>query len=449
MSAKIFKKNLWWREKVFVIAIPHFNWELVNLMIKKGYFKNLKKLIKGGTKGSVYVIGKEVNTPVEFTSMVTGVGREKHGIGYGKQTDKEYVKDGKLITRLDIKTKTIWEIAQENGRKVGLYNWVVTWPPPKVNGFVITDRLSQDDNITYPKKLKEKLFRLNSIFDKEKVTDYHHNRFHPKTAMRLIEEYKPDLFLGMYEATHGRDHMWWAYVEPKEAKKKLGMVIDKKKIREFRKKLFNLYQVLDVFFEEIQKEWPEATVMVVGESGMRVRDEIIYSTGGGFAEMFEKLKLGMKLYAYDLYPPHLPKAKPRLFVPNKSQLEKKKILFILEKIKIKGKNQQFFQNLEWNGDWLSFSFNFKPEMLQNPDDPYIELLLPDKSVQKIHITIQTGAGTSERGGVFIANGPQIKENFKIKEKIYSIDIAPTILYLLKIPVPKYIDGRILIEMIKK
>jgi predicted AlkP superfamily phosphohydrolase/phosphomutase len=196
------------------------------------------------------------------------------------------VKDGRLITRLDIKIKTIWEIVQENGKKVGLYNWVVTWPPPKVNGFVITDRLSQDDNITYPKKLKEKLFPLNSLFDKEKVTDYHHNRFHPKTAITLIEEYKPDLFLGMYEAAHGRDHMWWAYIEPKEAKKKLGMVIDKRKICEFRKKLFNLYQVIDVFFGEIQKEWPEATIMVVSESGMRVRDEIIYSTGGGFAEMF-------------------------------------------------------------------------------------------------------------------------------------------------------------------
>jgi hypothetical protein len=161
------------------------------------------------------------------------------------------------------------------------------------------------------------------------------------------------------------------------------------------------------------------------------------------------LNLGIKLYAYDIYPPHLPKARPKLFLPGKSSLEKKKILSTLRKIKIKGKNQQFFQHLQWDGDWLSFSFNFRPEMLQNSDNPYIELILPDKSVQRIFITIQTGAGTSERGGVFIAKGPRIKENFEITEKIYTVDIAPTVLYLLKIPVPKYMDGRVLVEMIKK
>jgi predicted AlkP superfamily phosphohydrolase/phosphomutase len=428
---------------VFVLAIPHFEWKVVNLMIRKGYFKNLKKLIETGTRGSIWIKGRDVNTPVEFTSMVTGVGREKHGIGYGEKTDKEYVKDGKLITRLDIKSKTIWEIAQEYGKKVGLYNWVVTWPPTKVNGFMITDRLSQDDNVTYPPELKEELFELNRKFDVEKVTDFHHNRFHPKTAIYLIGKYNPELFLGMYEAAHGRDHMWWAYVEPKKAGIK-----DRKKIGKYREKLFSLYEVVDIFFKEVLEKYPDANILVVSESGMRVRDEIIYSTGGGFAEMFDELKLGIKLYAYDLYPPHLPKAKPKLYIP-KSPLEKRKITSTLNKIKIKGINQRFFQYIKWEGNWLSFSFNFKPEMLKNPDDPYIELILPNGNVQRIYITIQTGAGTPDRGGVFIAKGPKIRENFEIKEKIYSVDIAPTILYLLNIPIPKYMEGRVLMEMIKK
>ncbi|MEM5855508.1 MAG: alkaline phosphatase family protein [Candidatus Aenigmatarchaeota archaeon] len=436
--------------KVFVLAIPHFDWKLVELMMKKGYFKNLKKLMKTGTRGSIWIKGEEVNTPVEFTSMITGVDRSKHGIGYGEQTDKEYVKDGRMINRLDIKVPTVWEIAERNGKKVGIYNWVVTWPPTKVNGFMITGRLSQDDNITYPKELKKELLQLNSRFDRDelRITDHCHNFFHPKTAIYLIEKYKPDLFLGMYEAAHGRDHMWWAFIEPKEAKAKLGIDIDRNQIEKYRKKLFDLFKILDIFFGEVRKKWAEAILIVLGESGMRVRDEIIYSTGGGFTEMFDELKLGIKLYAYDLYPPHLPKAKPRLYVPGKTSYEKKRIINSLQKIKIKKNGENFFKEVRWDGDWLSFSFNFHPAWLEDVDDPYIEVILPDKRVHKIRITIQTGCGTHSKGAVFIANGPGIKENYILKKKIYSVDIAPTILHLLGCNIPKGMDGRIITEMLK-
>ena len=76
---------------------------------------------------------------------------------YGKGSDKEYVKYGRMITRLDIKAKTIWEIAQEHGKRVGIYHWLLTWPPQKVNGFMICGRLSQSMDKVYPPWLKREL----------------------------------------------------------------------------------------------------------------------------------------------------------------------------------------------------------------------------------------------------------------------------------------------------
>jgi hypothetical protein len=162
--------------------------------------------------------------------------------------------------------------------------------------------------------------------------------------------------------------------------------------------------------------------------------------------MFEKLNLGLKLYAYDLYPPHLPKAKPELYIPQKTAPEKEKMIDTLRKIKVRKVNVRFFKELKWDGDWFSFSFNFHPKWLRDSDNPYIEVILPSGEIHRIWITRQTGAGTHTKGGVFIVKGPGIRKGHKIEQKIHSIDIAPTILWLLKCPVPNYMEGEILTEI---
>jgi bisphosphoglycerate-independent phosphoglycerate mutase (AlkP superfamily) len=42
----------------------------------------------------------------------------------------------------------------------------------------------------------------------------------------------------------------------------------------------------------------------------------------------------------------------------------------------------------------------------------------------------------------MTKGPSIRKNFYVGE-INTVDIAPTILHLLSVPIPKYMDGKIL------
>ncbi|MFH1781409.1 MAG: alkaline phosphatase family protein [Patescibacteria group bacterium] len=51
-------------------------------------------------------------------------------------------------------------------------------------------------------------------------------------------------------------------------------------------------------------------------------------------------------------------------------------------------------------------------------------------------------------GVFIAYGPSFKEGHEIKQKIGIKDIAPNILHLMDVPVPKDMDGKIIDEIYK-
>ncbi|OQX55606.1 MAG: hypothetical protein B5M53_03980 [Candidatus Cloacimonas sp. 4484_209] len=58
--------------------------------------------------------------------------------------------------------------------------------------------------------------------------------------------------------------------------------------------------------------------------------------------------------------------------------------------------------------------------------------------------IEDYGGAHRINGTFIAWGPGIKKNFEINAKIY--DIAPTILHIFGIPIPKDMDGRVLKEI---
>ena len=51
-------------------------------------------------------------------------------------------------------------------------------------------------------------------------------------------------------------------------------------------------------------------------------------------------------------------------------------------------------------------------------------------------------------GIFLAKGPDIKTNERL-DRIHIIDIAPTILYLMGLPIPMNMDGRLLWEVLHK
>jgi hypothetical protein len=415
-------------ERVFLIGIPHFNWKLIKLLIKKGDFKNLKLFLKKSSYGKIIPQQDHCSSPVEFTSMVTGVKKEKHGIGYGKGSDEEYVKDGRMITRLDIKAKPLWDIVQEYGKRVGIYHWLLTWPPKKIKGFMVTDRLSQDEkNKTYPKWLSKLLSEEELKYD----------IFNPEIAANLIEKFDVDLFLGMDEWAHGPTHILWEYIEPVKGEKRKS----KEEIKKGREELINYYKWLEVFLGIVEDRFKDANVIIAGDSGMRPADyPPTYCTGREVIDLFKKLDIGIQLYAYDVYPPRLPKSHPTLYIPGKTLQQKKKIVEVLSRIKLKKTGDSFIKNIKWNGDYLSFVFNFHP-WLTDYKSGDIFLILPDGTEFKLWITKSTGV-SFPKGGAFIAKGPSIRENFYVG-KVNTVDIAPTILHLLDIPSPKYMDGRVL------
>jgi hypothetical protein len=98
--------------------------------------------LKADGLSGVLMAAEPMFSPLLWTTMATGKTPDQHGIRG-------------LNTRADQATAArFWEVARDHGLKVGLYKWLVTWPPPAddVSGFTVPAWLASDAT-THPSDL--------------------------------------------------------------------------------------------------------------------------------------------------------------------------------------------------------------------------------------------------------------------------------------------------------
>jgi len=99
----------------------------------------------------------------------------------------------------------------------------------------------------------------------------------------------------------------------------------------------------------------------------------------------------------------------------------------------------------YHGECLSHAPDLLVEMAEGyADDEYVagELVVP--STERYGPGLQGPSGCHRSEGVFMATGPDISTGGVI-EGSEILDITPTVLYLMGVPVPKYMDGKVLIR----
>ena len=107
-------------------------------MLERGELPNLAALMARGVHAELETV-EPVISPVVWTSIATGRKPEATGITdfYG--------------TRLRMQVPTFFERLAASGRRVGLYDFLMTWPPATLpGGFVIPGWLRRDDSVTPP-----------------------------------------------------------------------------------------------------------------------------------------------------------------------------------------------------------------------------------------------------------------------------------------------------------
>jgi predicted AlkP superfamily phosphohydrolase/phosphomutase len=208
------------RKRLLVIALGEATFDLITPWVEEGELPAFKKFFEEGTTGDLKS-SIPMMTPQMWGNIITGKNPGYHGLFDFWQRGN----DGKFkeTNGSQIKVKPIWKILSENGLTSGIVNVPFTYPPQKINGFMISgeDAPGTHSSIAYPNKIYNEIvekfgrYRLKDIFpggrkkeDYLKLVEEDVNK-QTDVLEYLVSEKNWDFFLTFYSATAITQHYFW------------------------------------------------------------------------------------------------------------------------------------------------------------------------------------------------------------------------------------------------
>ncbi|MCX8071160.1 MAG: alkaline phosphatase family protein [Candidatus Binatia bacterium] len=131
--------------KLIVLGVDGLDHRVAEGMIARGELPALAQLYRRGAVGTVRNsdLGLPAISPAIWTTYVTGVTHEQHGVhGFVFETPEGA---WELFRSLDRKVPAIWEMLSEAEKTIGVVNWWFSFPPEAVRGFVVSDRYFESE----------------------------------------------------------------------------------------------------------------------------------------------------------------------------------------------------------------------------------------------------------------------------------------------------------------
>lgn len=212
-------------KKIIVIGLDGATFDLINPLIKQGKLPNLEKLIKGGASGEL----KSTIPPVSaaaWISFFTGKNPGSHGAFNFRTFDlKKYSSFNEdFVTTDSIPVETIFEILSRHNLRVGSLGVPMTYPPLKVNGFMIASGVPLtviNESTVYPPELLKKIgkFEMPAKIGREN-RDYFLSYMtenlnkHLEISEKMLKEEEYSFFMVGFANTDWAIHQYWEYSDP-------------------------------------------------------------------------------------------------------------------------------------------------------------------------------------------------------------------------------------------
>jgi len=153
------------RPKVIVIGLDGATWDLIKPWAEDGKLPTFEYLMENGAWG---VLESTIPpySPIAWNSIYTGVYPIKHGIFGSFKREKDSYHFRPVLSK-DRKVEAIWNILSLFERRSILINLPFTYPPEKINGIMITGLGTPDrsSNFTYPPDFRDILIKKFPNYD--------------------------------------------------------------------------------------------------------------------------------------------------------------------------------------------------------------------------------------------------------------------------------------------
>lgn len=253
--------------KVIVVSFDGGVWANLKPIAEAGIMPNLASLLKSGISGDLESTIPPV-TPPAWTAFMTGCNPAKSGVfDFYEYQEGSYKPN--LTTNKSIQVDTLWKILSDNGYRVGVVDVPINYPPPEVNGFIVSgwERPSNKKVFTHPPELGPKLIeKLGDYpiclrtFDRQgtKDIDFLNSLIDITTkvgsaATYLLDEEKTDFFMVHFQTTDIIQHSFWPQIA----------TLDFNSEDPTMKKIWEFYKNLDKHLGDIKSRAGEETTFIL------------------------------------------------------------------------------------------------------------------------------------------------------------------------------------------
>lgn len=496
--------------KVLIIGLDGGTFSVIDPLIEQGRLPNLERLIRSGARATLLSTRPPL-TPVAWGAFMTGCGPGKHGtFAFVRVRPEDYRVE--FLNGSHLRVPTIWEIVSRHGLRCGAHNVPWTFPPRRVNGFMLSglDAPTFDSSIAYPSGLFERVVDATGPYFEKFVP--------PHVVAKNIDR------LGCQISQCGRVARWLLSAEPVDLFMTVFSSIDHVQhnfwnAREHRPDRTRRENVIEYAYERVDEEIgrllnsyadADTTVLIVSDHG------------AGPCRGAINLDRWFEERGWLTFRPH------RIAFLDAVRQTALQVARRFSSRSVRGRLQKHAYNtrerlasvrmvegIDWSrtrvycwSDYGNVQINVRGRQglgvvapgaefdamreelivslrgLRHPDDglPVVEDVYtaeelyagphldkaPDLLVQTrnyeyeiiTHLTpsgpvpteVDTAifppplrSGTHRIEGVLIACGPTIRQGFHFESATLE-DIAPTLLYLLGLPVPTYMDGHVIEEL---
>lgn len=131
------------RKKVILLELNEITWNLIDPLIEQGKLPTFARLKREGTWAAPMSVDlpPQLDPWITWTTVYTGRPQADHNVFFLQQPPET------------VRARRIWEICHEQGLSVGVYGSLCSWPPKPVKGFYVPDTFAPDP-ATHPASLK-------------------------------------------------------------------------------------------------------------------------------------------------------------------------------------------------------------------------------------------------------------------------------------------------------
>jgi len=448
--------------RVVVVGLDGGTWRVLDPLLAAGQLPTLARFVGEGTSGVLTSI-EPTFSPVVWTSIATGKVAAKHGI-----------QSFYSLQNVDLHAGRFWEVVARRGEPIGMFQWLITWPPDALPGFIIPAWLARDartnpPELTFLKRLEMsfqqhhplsaretgeigvRLVRhglrfgtaaragvemAGAVMDGDSRSKYRAGKLaqldiNGDVFLSLYRQWRPRLAAIVVYASDALSHTYWRYHEPE-----VFPDVKPEEVAKYGDTIRECYRRFDAQLARILATvGDDVNVLVVSDHGFQPAEDRLrtVSAEGLLAAVGESDHFHGQAINQEAYLLHRTPEAPEV----KADVER-----TAAKLRALRHGGRPLIEVE-----ITQPHALTARLLDTPLDMKgtVETASGPKPLGSV-VTVTAWSGSHELAGIILARGPLIRRGVRLQSASL-LDVAPTVLHMLGLPVASDMDGHVLTDML--